>query len=202
MDNPFIIERAVKGRHLVDRLAEVEKVKSTIKRGGKLFVIGPRRYGKTSILHAAVAQLQAEDCKVISLNVEGYTSLELLIRTILSGAAGFAGNLKQATTSLKKFFAQLNPSLTFNPLEGSFDASLGLKATEPEQQGPLLIEALNSLEQWATHSRQKIGLVLDEFQHLLTLGGPGIEGQLRAAVQLHWLCVRRIADVVADRHDQ
>jgi hypothetical protein len=185
MDNPFIIERAVKGRHLVDRLAEVEKVKSTIKRGGKLFVIGPRRYGKTSILHAAVAQLQAEDCKVISLNVEGYTSLELLIRTILSGAAGFAGNLKQATTSLKKFFAQLNPSLTFNPLEGSFDASLGLKATEPEQQGPLLIEALNSLEQWATHSRQKIGLVLDEFQHLLTLGGPGIEGQLRAAVQLH-----------------
>ncbi len=185
MDNPFIIERAVKGRHLVDRLSEVEKVKTTIKRGGKLFVIGPRRFGKTSILQTAVAQLHDEGARVISLNVEGYTGLDLLIRAIVSGAAGFAGNLKQATTSLKKFFAQLNPSVSYNPLEGTFDASLGLKATEPDQQAPLLIEALNSLEQWATHSRQKIGVVLDEFQHLLTLGGPGIEGQLRAAVQLH-----------------
>jgi hypothetical protein len=185
MDNPFIIERAVKGQHLVDRRAEVVKVKNTIQRGGKLFVIGPRRFGKTSILHAAVDELQAEGTKVLALNVEGYTNLDLLIRAIVSGAAGFAGNLKQATTSLKKFFAQLNPSLTFNPVEGTFDASLGLKAAEPEQQAPLLIEALNSLEQWAKHSRQKIGVVLDEFQHLLTLGGAGIEGQLRAAMQLH-----------------
>jgi hypothetical protein len=185
MDNPFIIERAVKGAQLVDRGEEVEKVKTTVKRGGKLFVIGPRRFGKTSILQTAVAQLQAEGVSVISLNVEGYTSLELLIRALVSSAAGLAGNLKQATTSLRKFFANLNPSLTYNPIEGTFEASLGIKATEPEQQPPILIEALNNLERLAAHSRQKIGLVLDEFQRLLELGGPAIEGQLRAAIQLH-----------------
>jgi hypothetical protein len=109
----------------------------------------------------------------------------LLIRALVSGAAGFAGNVKQATTSLKKFFGNLNPSFTFNPAEGTFDATLGVKAAEPEQQAPLLIEALNNLERLASQSKQKVGVVLDEFQRLLDLGGAGIEGQLRAAIQLH-----------------
>ena len=185
MDNPFIIERAVKGAQLVDRLVEVEQVKAALTRGGKLFVIGPRRFGKTSILQTAVAQLQDEGRRVISLNVEGYTSLELLIRAIVSAAAGFSGNVKQATASLKRFFGNLNPSFTFNPNEGTFDATLGIKAAEPHEQAPILIEALNNLERLAAQSKQKVGLVLDEFQHLLTLGGPNVEGQLRAAIQLH-----------------
>ena len=62
-------------------------------------------------------------------------------------------------------------------LEGTFEASLGIKATEAAQQPPILIEAMNNLERLAAHSRQKIGLVLDEFQRLLELGGPAIEGQ-------------------------
>ena len=86
---------------------------------------------------------------------------------------------------LHQIFGNLNPSFTFNPAEGTFDATLGIKASEPEEQAPVLIEALNNLERLAAQSKQKVGLVLDEFQHLLTLGGAGVEGQLRAAIQLH-----------------
>jgi hypothetical protein len=38
---------------LVDREEEVAAVLETIREGKKLFLIGPRRYGKTSILKAA-----------------------------------------------------------------------------------------------------------------------------------------------------
>lgn len=185
MENPFIIESIVRGAQLVDRAAEVEKVKATLTGGGKLFVIGPRRFGKTSILHTAADQLRQAGASVIVLNVEGFTSLELLVRAIVTGAANLMPNLKQATTSVRKFFARLNPSLSYNLADGTLDASLGLGAAEPAAQPALLIEALDNLERLAASKRLRIGLVLDEFQRLLTLGGAGIEGQLRAAVQLH-----------------
>jgi len=38
---------------LVDRQRETAEVAETITEGGKLFLIGPPRYGKTSILRAA-----------------------------------------------------------------------------------------------------------------------------------------------------
>jgi AAA+ ATPase superfamily predicted ATPase len=48
-----------------------------------------------------------------------------------------------------------------------------------------LIDALNSLERLAANAKRRVGVIFDEFQHLLKLGGAGIEGQLRAAVQTH-----------------
>jgi hypothetical protein len=60
----------------------------------------------------------------------------------------------------------------------------------------MLVDALNRLEKLAADSAKKtegqvdkidrrMGLILDEFQHLLKLGGDHLEGQLRAAVQHH-----------------
>lgn len=49
----------------------------------------------------------------------------------------------------------------------------------------MLIDALNSLERLAANAKRRVGVIFDEFQHLLKLGGAGIEGQLRAAVQTH-----------------
>ncbi|MGH9844271.1 MAG: AAA family ATPase [Blastocatellia bacterium] len=185
MDNPFTVERAVRGKGLVNRVEELTKVKTTLKRAGKLFVIGPRRFGKTSILQTAVDQLREEGRDLLLFNVEGYTSIESLVRAILAETAGLSGNLKQATTTVRKFFSKLNPTISYNPVEGTFEASLGIKSPEPEEQSPLLVETLNNLEKMAASSRKRIGIVLDEFQQLLQLGGPAIEPQLRAAIQMH-----------------
>jgi hypothetical protein len=185
MDNPFTIERALRGEQLINRAQELAKVTTTLGRAGKLFVIGPRRFGKTSILMTAVDRLRNEKGKALFFNVEAYPTLELLIRAIIAEAANLSGNLKQATTMIRRFFSKLNPSVSYNPVEGTFEASLGISAAEPAEAAPLLIETLNNLEKLAASSKQKIGLVLDEFQQLLQLGGPPIEGQLRAAIQHH-----------------
>ncbi len=185
MDNPFTVERAVRGAQLINRAQELTKVTTTLGRAGKLFVIGPRRFGKTSILMTAVDQLRDEKGKVLFFNVEAYPTLELLIRAVLTEAANLSGNLKQTTTTIKKFFSKLNPSVSYNPVEGTFEASLGVSAAETSEAAPLLVETLNNLEKLAAASKQKIGIVLDEFQKLLQLGGPSIEGQLRAAIQHH-----------------
>ncbi len=185
MDNPFTVERAVRGAQLINRAQELAKVTTALRRAGKLFVIGPRRFGKTSILMTALDQLREEGRQVLFFNVEGYTTLELLIRAIITEAANLSGNLKQATTTIKRFFSRLSPSVSYDPVEGTLEASLGIGTPEASETAPLLIETLNDLEKMATSYKRKIGIVLDEFQQLLQLGGPPIEGNLRAAIQHH-----------------
>ena len=48
MDNPFHFGRAMGTDELVDRKAEVEEILSTIRSRGRLFLIGPRRFGPGS----------------------------------------------------------------------------------------------------------------------------------------------------------
>ena len=183
MTNPFTLELAL-GTALINRRAELQAVRTALLHRKKLFVIGPRRFGKTSILLTAAAQLRREKVVILDFNIEGYTSLDLLVRGIVSGAAGLAGNLTQATKSIRRFFSSLQPSLSAG-IDGTVSASLGIKPPEQDEQSPLLMEALNSLNAMAGQSGQTVGLIFDEFQHLLKLGGAGIEGQLRAAVQTH-----------------
>jgi hypothetical protein len=53
LHNPFEFGGELKASALIDRDQELDLVIRTIENGGKLFLIGPRRYGKTSILAAA-----------------------------------------------------------------------------------------------------------------------------------------------------
>lgn len=50
---------------------------------------------------------------------------------------------------------------------------------------PLLVEAFNGLEKLAGQARQPVGVIIDEFQKIIELGGASAEGQIRAAVQRH-----------------
>ena len=65
MKNPFQFGRELGASEIVDRAEEVAAVVETIKSGGKLFMIGPRRYGKTSILRAAAEQAAARKIEVL-----------------------------------------------------------------------------------------------------------------------------------------
>ncbi len=184
MLNPFSIEVAVGADNLVNRSNELKVVKNTVLNGSKLFVIGPRRFGKTSIILTAAEQLRAEGAVVLDYNIEGYTSIELLVRALVSDAARISSNLSQAAKSIRQFFGALQPSVTAG-VDGTISASLGIKTPAAHEQAPLLIDTLNSLEKLAAHSKRKVGVIFDEFQHLLKLGGAELEGQLRAAIQTH-----------------
>src|ERR1035438_7557408 len=86
MKNPFEFGRELGIGELVDRENEVAEVEEVIRSGRKLFLIGPRRFGKTSILGAAEDKLQASDSVVLRLDAESYPTLEMLVNGIVAGA--------------------------------------------------------------------------------------------------------------------
>lgn len=188
MKNPFQYGRELGAESLVDRQKEVAEVVSTIREGGKLFLIGPRRYGKTSILKAAEDRLAEEGATVLRFDAEAYPSIELLIRAMVAEAtARLSGSLEKAGEWARKFFGRLRPEISYNATEQTFSATIGKveNPTDQAAQVPLLVEALNGLEKTAGQAGHTVGLILDEFQKVVELGGESAEGQIRAAVQRH-----------------
>lgn len=188
MKNPFQYGRELGADLLVDRQKEIEEVRAALTEGGKLFLIGPRRYGKTSILKVSAERVEQGGAVVLRFDAEAYPTLELLVRAILAEAtARLSGNLKQAGDWARKFFGRLRPEITYNATEGTFSASLGgaAEATDAPTQVPLLVELLNGLENLAASAKGPVGLIIDEFQKVIELGGESAEGQIRAAIQRH-----------------
>jgi uncharacterized protein len=186
--NPFQYGRELGADSLVDRQKEINEVTAALTEGGKLFLIGPRRYGKTSILKVSAERVEQSGGIVLRFDAEAYPTLELLVRAILAEAtARLAGNLKQAGDWARKFFGRLRPEITYHATEGTFSARLGasLEVTDAPTQVPLLVELLNGLENLAATSKGPVGLIIDEFQKIIELAGESAEGQIRAAIQKH-----------------
>lgn len=193
--NPFEFGRELNKNELVDRRDELEIIKRTVYEGRKLFVIGPRRFGKTSLLAAAEERCREQGSVVLRFNAESYPTLEGLTRAIIREAAkSLKGEIKQTLERVQKYFAVLRPELTLtmsqsNPLQTDWKVGLGStsKPAKPEQEIELLTEAFNGLENLARELDEETGiaLMLDEFQRVVELGGANAEAQIRSAIQTH-----------------
>ncbi len=197
MKNPFEYGRELGTEELVDRDDEVRAVCNTIRQGGKLFLIGPRRFGKTSILRVAHDQLTVQNAIVLRFNAENYPSPEQLIAAIIAEATQqLKGTVERKGEQVRQFFATLRPDLSFDLTESRWKVALGLKnVPTTTESGALLVNALNGLEQLALAQpkTRPVGLMIDEFQSLVAEGGIKLEGQLRGTIQQH----RRVGYVFA-----
>ena len=194
MENPFRFGGELSQEELVDRQEELQQVVETIRTGEKLFLIGPRRYGKTSILHAASQVAREQGATVFRYNCEAFPTLRDLTERIFRDAmAALISPTTKAAKSIKELFALLKPEFSVNLLEQTVSASIGVSEEKDEAQIPLLVDALHGIEALAKKNKQPVGIILDEFQHVIELGGNTAERQLRAAVQEH----RKVAYVFA-----
>jgi hypothetical protein len=181
----------------VDREEDIAAVIQTIRQGHKLFLVGPRRFGKTSILKTAEDHLQMKGADVLRFDAESYPSLDLLVSSLIAGAAKqLKGRVERVGEQIRLVFSRLRPELSFNVTQDAWSVKLGVDVTtNQEQHMALLVDALNGLEALASQQPKNhaIGLVIDEFQRVIELGGAQAEAQIRAAIQRH----RRVGYVFA-----
>lgn len=184
MTNPFEYGRELSSAEIVDRTDEVDLVAGTLVGGGRLFVIGPRRFGKTSILRAATERVQSQGAVVFRYNAEAYPTLTTLAERIVSDSAkALTGPVRRAGKRVQEAFGALRPQLAYDPLSDTFSASL--TAAKGQTEPSLLSDALGGLDVLAGASDKPVAVVIDEFQRVVEDGGVVAEGQVRAAVQSH-----------------
>src|SRR3970282_1985631 len=113
--NPFRIGVPVTGGELADRQTELETILKEVQAGSRLFLISPRRYGKTSLLLETRNRLQAQNIPVAYVDLYQATSLahflDLFGRAVLEAVEG---TVEKAVRMAGEFLRTIRPTMTVN----------------------------------------------------------------------------------------
>ncbi len=180
--NPFEYGRELDREELVDREEELAEMDTAIRNRGKLFLIGPRRFGKTSLLHACALEAERQGTIVLRFDAEKYESLALLAQAILSAAIRtMKGPLDRMLRSISEAATRLRPRLTVDD-QGNISVTLDMAG---EAELPILADVLDTIEALAKKLDRPVVVMLDEVQAIVVDHGLEAEKQLRATVQRH-----------------
>ena len=186
MSNPFQYGAELKPSQLVNRKLEIRDVSRALLEHGRLFLLGPRRHGKTAILNAACAVAQRQEAIILSLNAESYTGLDDLVRALIAEAARLLkSDVAKTGEKILAFFSHLRPVIAFNPATHEWSATINVDGRGGGDQVPLFIQALDGVARLAKHVDKPVAIVIDEFQKVIEWGGQTAEGQIRSAIQRH-----------------
>ncbi|HEV7138909.1 MAG TPA: AAA family ATPase [Steroidobacteraceae bacterium] len=184
--NPFQYGAELRPSQIVNRKSEIRDVTRAIMEQGRLFLLGPRRFGKTAILRAASGAAERQGAVVIRLDAEAYPGVDGLVRAIvLQSASKLKSDVAKAGEKILRVFSRLRPVISYDPAENSWSGSLNAQTAADPDQTPLFIDAIDGLARLAAESRQPTAMVIDEFQKVIELGGESTEAQIRAAIQRH-----------------
>jgi energy-coupling factor transporter ATP-binding protein EcfA2 len=187
--NPFRYGADFDIEDIVGRKDEITWTERAIRDGQRLFLIGARGFGKTSILRAAQANMSRDGAIVLYVNAETSPDVGQLIGEIVAGVA--AQEYDGAEDGIQKagrFFSHLEPTFGFSVDAQKVSVSIGIDLSAHKyRQMEVLANTLDSLNKLARTlpDSQPLALIIDEFSALMARFGITAEGQIRSVVQRH-----------------
>ena len=180
MPRSFPFETPITGAALIDRRAELHALHLAAADGAHVRVAGPRRYGKTSLLLAHEAHLDATGWHTVHVDFYGVTSLIEVCARIATAYARLKDN--RIRHHLQALSARLGLSLTV----GGLGLSLSPRQHDPAPDAALAVaaELLDLPLRLHERDRARTLVVFDEFQDLISAGST-LDGLLRSHVQYH-----------------
>src|SRR5712692_4905180 len=74
MENPFVYGEVVPPVAFVDRVAELDRLVGDLAAGQKVFLISPRRYGKSSLIRHALTAMARGGALTVEVTVSSFSS--------------------------------------------------------------------------------------------------------------------------------
>ncbi len=183
--NPFVYGEVVTSAAFADREEERDRLARDLGEGQKVFLISPRRYGKSSLIRDVMKRLAARHILTVEVTVATSSSyvgfLEAYARALLSADTPVSAFRRWAAELL----AAVHPQLRFDPRPGG-DArvSISFPAVRSARDTARLADEIFALPaRIADARRQRLAIALDEFQAITAFDEANVEQALRAAVQ-------------------
>ena len=181
MENPFKYGGVVSGPFFADRQNELKELKLEMANLNHVFLVSPRRFGKTCLLLNLVETLKHDAMACTYIDLNAFPD----IRSFAGALAGLAtGALETNTDKLLKIFSgfqKLRPKVTVEP-DGTINAGLELAVGEKDSL-PALLEGMDHAERLAIKKKKKLVVIIDEFSDLEKYNGQSIEKALRSEIQ-------------------
>ena len=185
MDNPFVYGEVVPGEAFVDREVELDRLVSDLGDGQKVFLISPRRYGKSSLIRQALEALRRRGALTIEVTVSSYSSYLAFLEGYARAIAGVETKWDRARTWLTEAITSTRPEIRYEPKEtglGRLSVAFPL-VTTARDLNRLANEVFALPGKLAAERKRTIVVALDEFQAIDSFNGGSVEHAIRAAAQ-------------------
>jgi hypothetical protein len=183
--NPFVYGEVVPTAAFIDRTAELERLVGDLADGQKVFLISPRRYGKSSLIRQALAAAARRGALTVEVTVSSFSSyvafLEGYSRALMSAETRW----DRARTWLREAIGSARTEIRYTPGESPLGSlTVSFPSVKSERDVARLAQDVFALPgRLAEVRRRKVVVALDEFQAIGEFNGGSVEHAMRAAVQ-------------------
>jgi len=183
--NPFVYGEVVPTSAFVDRTEELERLVGDLADGQKVFLISPRRYGKSSLIRQALAVTARRGALTVEVTVSSFSSyvgfLEGYARSLMAAETRW----DRARTWLREAIGSARTEIRYTPGESPLGSlTVSFPSVKSERDVTRLAQDVFALPgRLAETRRRKVVVALDEFQAIGEFNGGSVEHAMRAAVQ-------------------
>jgi uncharacterized protein len=185
MINPFVYGEVVPLSAFVDREDELNRLTGDLMAGQKVFLISPRRYGKSSLVRQALRAASRRGALVVDLTVSSYSSYVAFLEGYARALSSVERQTGRAASWLREVLASVRPEVRIETSDqGKPEVALSFPAARNEKDVSRLAQEVFALPGRIADKRgRKLAIALDEFQAIGAFNGGSVEHALRAAVQ-------------------
>jgi len=185
VQNPFVYGEVVPGEAFVDREVELDRLVTDLGGGQKVFLISPRRYGKSSLIRHALAALSRRGLLTIEVTVSSYSSYLAFLEGYARALASVETRWDRARKWLLDVITSTRPEVRYEPEDSGLGrVSVAFPAvTNARDVNRLAVEVFALPGRLAAEHKRNVVIALDEFQAVDGFNGGSVEHALRAAAQ-------------------
>src|SRR5688572_17595336 len=185
MPNPFVYGEVVPGEAFVDREVELDRLIGDLAAGQKVFLISPRRYGKSSLVRQALDGLARRGTLTVEVTVSSYSSYMAFLEGYARALASLETKWDRARSWLTGAIQSTRPELRYEPKDSGLGrVSVAFPLVRSDRDINRLANEIYALPgQVAAARKRQVVVALDEFQAIEGFNGGSVEHGLRAAAQ-------------------
>ena len=182
--NPFVYGEVVPAAAFVDREAELDRLTGDLLAGQKVFLISPRRYGKSSLVRQALRGAARGGALTIDVTVSSYSSYVAFLEGYARALVSVETRVDLARTWLRDLLDAVRPEVRIARDDTGGRLELSFPSIRTDRDVSRLAAEIFALPGRIAEARgRRMAIALDEFQAIGAFNGGSVEHALRAAVQ-------------------
>jgi uncharacterized protein len=184
MKNPFVYGEVVPASAFVDREVELERLAGDLSAGQKVFLISPRRYGKSSLVRQALRVCARHGALTVEVTVSSYSSYVAFLEGYARALLSVETRVERLRSWIAEMLGEMRPELRLDARGAARGFTVSFPAVRTDRDISRLAEEVFALPaRIAAERRRSLLVALDEFQAIGGFNGGSVEHALRAAVQ-------------------
>jgi len=185
MQNPFVYGEVVPAAAFVNRVDELDRLVGDLAAGQKIFLISPRRYGKSSLIRHALSAMAKRGALTVEVTVSSFSSYVAFLEGYARAVMAAETKWDRARTWLRDAVRSARAEIRY-AADGSGAGALTVSfpSVRSDRDVSRLAQDVFTLPaRLAEARRRQVVVALDEFQAIDGFNGGSVEHAMRAAVQ-------------------